>query len=159
MSISIEAGSENGKQRNTKLTAYTATRAIDFGIAFLLFRAGSGHFGNPYFFLRTIYDYQLLSPRIGEGLAAILPSIEIAVAICLVTSLWRTSASLLAAGMLTSFVAVQFVAWIRGLEISCGCFGPSAADTVGPATIARDAIVCGLAWTAYFLNTNRNDLS
>jgi putative oxidoreductase len=152
MSASTEAVIESGPRRQSVKSALGfLCRVIDLGIGFVLLRAALAHLGNPYFFLSSIYDYQLLPPRAGEVVAVVLPHIELTVAVCLVLGWWRHAAALVAGFMLFGFSAIQSVAWARGLEISCGCFGPSSTETVGGWAVLRDVGICATAWLDFAL--------
>jgi len=73
---------------------------------------------NPYFFLATIYDYDIVSIGVGEFIAAILPVTQLILAVCLLLAIWERAAFLLTAVLLSCFAAMQFIAFNRGLQIS-----------------------------------------
>lgn len=89
------------------------------------------HLGNPYFFLGSIYDYRLVNPGIGQLVAMTLPWLELIVAVCLIARLFVDSAHAVALCMFAVFASVQTAAYVRGLGISCGCFGASHETVIG----------------------------
>jgi hypothetical protein len=61
-------------------------------------------------------------------------------------------ARLLVFGMLIVFVTMLISAWARGLDISCGCFGTTSADTRAnyPVLLARNVLLAaGLLFEAW----------
>jgi hypothetical protein len=104
-----------------------------FGIAFLL--SGIPHWGNPYFFLGSVYAYKLVNPGIGQIAAIGMPLIQLTFAVCFLTRTFLDAAHLGTLFLFLCFAAVQSIAWFRGLDISCGCFGPGHDATIGWQTL------------------------
>ena len=50
------------------------------------------HLGNPYFFLGSVYSYRLVGPGIAEIVAMVFPFLEVVLAACLITNLFRGAA-------------------------------------------------------------------
>jgi len=84
---------------------------------------------NPLEFAKIVYRYRLAGPTAALGvvpantLAVVLPWLELATGVLLITGLWRREAAALAGGMLVMFlVAVSYVLW-QGIDVAhCGCF-------------------------------------
>lgn len=135
MSVSIEADTTSGAPSSTLRSdgrvAWWARRIVDAALGFVLVRSALAHLADPYFFLSSVYDYQLTGVQIGEAVALLLPHMELAVGSCLVLGVWRRAAVLVAAAMFITFLALQVSAWSRGLSISCGCFGASGSEQIG----------------------------
>ena len=68
-------------------------------------------------------SYDVLPEDAVQLLAAVLPWIEIGVALLLVLGLFVRFAGLATAGLGLLFIAAMAQAKARGLEIDCGCFG------------------------------------
>lgn len=115
---------------------YYAERAIGLGLSFVLIRSAASHLGQPYYFLSTIYSYQIVGVEAGRLAAAALPAIQIAVAVSLILGLSRRGGYLAVLLLFLSFVAAQSLALYRGLDISCGCFGAGSSLQIGPETLA-----------------------
>ncbi|MBI3839338.1 MAG: hypothetical protein HY288_15575 [Planctomycetia bacterium] len=49
-----------------------------------------------------------------------------------------------------AFVAVQTIAWARGLDISCGCFGATGSEKIGLTTIGLGIALAFSSWTGYW---------
>jgi hypothetical protein len=104
-----------------------------FGIVFLL--SGIPHWGNPYFFLGSVYAYKLVNPGIGQIAAIGMPLIQLTFAVCFLTRTFLDAAHLGTLFLFLCFAAVQSIAWFRGLDISCGCFGPAHDTIIGWQTL------------------------
>jgi uncharacterized membrane protein YphA (DoxX/SURF4 family) len=93
---------------------------------------------------RAVRAYQLLPeslvPLVGRG----LPALEVIVGLLLIVGLGVRVVSVLSALLLAAFIFGISAAWVRGLQIECGCFGGGgslAQDATAkyPWDIARDA--------------------
>jgi hypothetical protein len=128
-----------------KHVSYAASTILGF-----VFVASSvNHFANPYYLLSAVYSYELLGPQTGMALAIVLPYVEFVLAICLIGRFWTGGALLLSSGLLLVFLAAQCSAVARGLNISCGCFGPADTDPIGALSIAGVALLCAGASVGY----------
>jgi len=85
----------------------------------------------------------LLGDRFGPGVAAVLPWVELLVALLLVVW-WSAVPGILAAALLLVFTGVIVRANTRHLP--CACFGGSASDAPpGAGAILRNAVLIALA--------------
>lgn len=98
---------------------------------------------DPALFARSVADYQMLPSFAVSWVAILLPPMEALAGIMLIASRWSREAALTILGLLGVFFVGLTQAFIRNLDISCGCFGGDA-DT-GRAAIAaalgRDALL------------------
>ncbi len=131
----IEPTPPTSKHVGARSILAVVERITALGLALLFLRSAFAHLGNPYYFLSSVYSYQLTSAEVGKWLVLILPFAQMVVAVCLLTRTWTGAAYGLAFLLLVVFAGAQFLALRRGLAISCGCFG--AADTlqVGAQTV------------------------
>jgi len=98
------------------------------GIALLL--SAIPHLGNPYYFLGSVYAYDVVGPGLGQLVAMVLPILQLLLAACLISGLFRSGAHLVVLPILLAFAFLQTSAKLRGLDIPCGCFGPCE-DSIG----------------------------
>ena len=82
---------------------------------------------NPLQFAKIIHHYRILAPEHINLLAIILPWIEIVAGVSLITGYKYRGANLLILSMLIVFIAALSASYVRGLNISCGCFSTSSA--------------------------------
>ena len=84
---------------------------------------------DPALFMDAIRSYQMHLPEILVAwVAIVLPPTEAVVACALVATKRARESAVLVCAMLLVFLFGLTQAWIRGLEISCGCFGPDAGE-------------------------------
>jgi Methylamine utilisation protein MauE len=74
-----------------------------------------------------------------------LPLVELAVAVALVPVASAWAAALAALVLFVAFTAALVVGLLRGAEAPCNCFGASSTRPVGPAALARNVVLIGLA--------------
>jgi hypothetical protein len=119
------------------------------GLVFLL--AGVPHWGNPYFFLGSVYSYKLVEPGFGQMVASALPPVQLILAVMLLLRFLPDAAHLASFFLFACFAAVQTAAFVRGLDISCGCFGPDHESVIGWKTLS-------LVYSLLLLSAGRNFL-
>lgn len=103
----------------------------------------------PYDFLSSVYSYELVGPKLGMLVAMTLPYLELLVGICLVGGIFVGGALLVSAGMAALFTFILSSVLYRGLEISCGCFGPSDTGIITCFTVMRSSIILLFSIIAY----------
>lgn len=74
-------------------------------------------------FSRAIYNYKFLPEIFINGLAIVLPYLELFTGLLLILGIFKRGSSLLIAVMLVVFLIALGQAYARGLDIDCGCFG------------------------------------
>lgn len=118
---------------------------IAIACGLILVRSAVFHLGNPFGFLTTIYTYDLVASEVGVAVALALPAFQLVLGLLLVLVEEHRPIGLLAASILfASFTAIQVTTLYRGLNISCGCFGPSVEDSqIGTGSIAI-AVCCSI---------------
>ncbi len=90
--------------------------------------AAVGKLGNPQFFAMSILEFKLLpAGELGDALAMgatfIVPWCELLCAVLLFLGLWTRAAALISMVLLAAFTAALVSVIVRGLNVSCGCFG------------------------------------
>jgi putative oxidoreductase len=120
-------------------------RALAVVLGGLFFYAGLQKLLNPYEFAEAVLAYQLLPESLVGVAVAVLPWLEIAAGLCLVTGFKRRSGLLLLAGLVAGFLVVILITMARGLTIDCGC-GLFFQRQVGLAAVLEDAVF--LIWAA-----------
>ena len=125
------------KGRNSLSPQYCILSLARLVIGMVFVYAGAMKLCDVASFSRLISRYELL-PDPFVGIAAVgLPAVEAAAGLMLVfTDRVRVAASAISA-MLVAFIVALAQAAVRGLDVSCGCFGGVASSGLGWA-IARD---------------------
>lgn len=96
------------------------------GIIFLY--AGVEKIIAPREFAVAIYNYRLLPDQAINLLALILPWLEVFLAAGLIAGIYVRGASLISALLFMIFALALTVNLVRGLDISCGCFGATSGN-------------------------------
>jgi len=91
--------------------------------------------------LTAIYQYKILSWQASDWLACALPWLEAAAALGLWVRRVRLGAIVLGSALLVLFTAALLSAWIRDLDISCGCFGTGDAGARVRERLLEDVIL------------------
>ena len=107
----------------TTETAGRVQRLLGGLLGMLMLWAAVSKLANPTEFLGSIYAYELPLPRpLMQTVAVVLPWLELLCGLLLVAGLWVETALTVVAALLAVFVLATGQAWMRGLDISCGCF-------------------------------------
>lgn len=117
-------------------------RVLELLCAALFLYAGCTKAWDPASFARSIENYQLLPAWPSALMALYLPWLEMIAAGALIVGKTRQAALSILCGLCLVFVIALSTAWIRGLDIQCGCFGENSSTVV--AALIRAALLGGL---------------
>lgn len=106
---------------------------------------------SPMVFLDDVRSFALLPDPYAGMLAMFLPWLEIFGGLAVITGCLRKGGLLVLNGSLIAFLIAIGIAWFRGTDIRCGCFGDSGAATSNYAElIVRDVVLLTLGlWLAF----------
>jgi Methylamine utilisation protein MauE len=96
---------------------------------------------DPQAFAIAIYYYQLLPDFAINLVALILPMLEMFLALSLVSGIYSRGASLISSLLFLIFATALSINLVRGLDISCGCFGKSSGH-INWLYLIRDLSLC-----------------
>jgi hypothetical protein len=96
---------------------------IQGAVSLFFLYAGISKILDPAAFSLAIERYQLVGPTLSWGVALWLPWLECLAVLCLWIRNWRQAGLVILIGMVLVFQIALLSALIRGLDISCGCFG------------------------------------
>ena len=133
--------------------------ALRFLVGGIFVYAGCEKLIHPARFAEAIAEYQILtSPSFIRLTSFALPSVEI---LCGVGLFYRGTASISAAGiagLLLIFIAAIIFAAVRGLEITCGCFGESALEgNAGFLRLMEDVVLLAITLFLYFAPAEKTE--
>jgi uncharacterized membrane protein YphA (DoxX/SURF4 family) len=94
-------------------------------------------------FALQVDSYQMLAPGYVSFVAHLLPPLELFLGLWLLTGLFARFSSVITTLLIAGFFSLTIRTYARGLEISCGCFGPG--GKLGVGTIFRDGSFLALA--------------
>ena len=124
--------------RKVKLQALTTVRLL---VAATFLYAGFAKAASPAAFSLDILNYRLLPPDASLLTGIYLPWLEICVGLAILGRKLYMGALAIAGILLAVFIAALGSAAIRGLDISCGCFGAHGTAGTYRADIARDILL------------------
>jgi uncharacterized membrane protein YphA (DoxX/SURF4 family) len=107
--------------------------------------AGVSKAGNAALFAAQIAGFRLLPEVLIAPLAVMLPYWEILLGALVIVGLFTRAAAWIAVLLLALFDLAIASAVVRGMSVSCGCFGPNDATVTTWAEVARDAVFVVLA--------------
>lgn len=123
--------------------------SLAFGVLFLW--SGVLKIKDPISFAEAIRNFRIVGDPIAPALAHFLPWLEVFAGLAVMIDRTREGAAALLTLLLLGFTLGIAIAWSRGLEIACGCFG-SEELTNYPVKIAQNlgliAWGAGLWWAA-----------
>jgi uncharacterized membrane protein YphA (DoxX/SURF4 family) len=115
---------------------------LALGVLFLY--AGIEKIIAPQEFAVAIYNYQLLPDRAINLLALVLPWLEVFLAAGLIAGIYVRGASLISALLFLIFAIALTINLVRGLDISCGCFG-AASGNINWLYLVRDTSLLAMS--------------
>jgi uncharacterized membrane protein YphA (DoxX/SURF4 family) len=89
-------------------------------------------------FAMGVDSYQMLPLWAVSPFAHFLPIFELVLGLWLLSGIGLRAGSIVSTLAVLVFIAAMWSAYLRGLTISCGCFGPG--EQVGPLTLIRDGL-------------------
>ncbi len=116
---------------------------VVLGAIFLI--AGASKVGHAAEFAQQIAAFRLLPQPTIAPMALLLPFLEMLLGGYLVIGLFTRVAAWVAAGLLLVFDGAIASAVVRGMTLSCGCFGSNDNTVTTWAEVARDAVFVLLA--------------
>ena len=133
-------------------------RILDFGLAGIFIYAGVVKAIDPVQFASDIDNFKLLPWPVSVALAFYLPWLEILCALGLVFRvLYRGALSILSASIVVFTLGI-IAAKVRGLDISCGCFGHVSQHWSFPSHLATNLALLIALLVLSFKATSRNRL-
>ena len=133
-------------------------RILDFAVAGIFIYAGALKALDPVQFATDIDNYKILPWPVSVALAFYLPWLEIFCALGLVFRfLYRGALSILSASIVV-FTLATIAAKVRGLDITCGCFGHASQHWSFPAHLATNLAILAALLTLGFSSRLRKSL-
>ena len=102
-------------------------------------------------FAMSIDSYRILPLNLVEIAARVIPWMELALGVLLIAGIWLQVSGSIVSLLLLTFFALMVRAYAKGMEISCGCFGPG--EVISWKTLLRDgalvATALAMTWLAF----------
>jgi uncharacterized membrane protein YphA (DoxX/SURF4 family) len=120
--------------------------ALRYLLGFIFIYAAIEKIAVPEEFAKAIMNYRILPLPTVNMMAIVIPWVELLAGLGLIAGVSIRSNALLILSMLLVFFVAIAIALIRGLDISCGCFGTASVSKVGWARLGEDAAMIVGAW-------------
>jgi putative oxidoreductase len=134
----------------TSNLARSVWRIVDFVVGGIFIYAGAIKALDPIGFAGDIDNYKILPWTIGLGLAFYLPWLEIACGLAVVFRRFYFGGLPILISLVSIFIAATVAAKIRGLDITCGCFGHVSQNWSFPGHLALDLAILGALFALSF---------
>jgi uncharacterized membrane protein YphA (DoxX/SURF4 family) len=116
---------------------------VAIGLVFVV--AGLAKIGHATEFAAQIAGFRLLPQPVVAPMALVLPFLELLLGGYLVVGLFTRASAWTAAALFALFDAAIASAVVRGMTVSCGCFGPNDTTVTTWPEVARDAVLVVIA--------------
>jgi hypothetical protein len=149
---------EEGAQRPVRVTSTFIWRIIDLIIAGVFIYAGAIKVLDPVQFANDIDNYKILPWTISAGLAFFLPWLEMFCGLALILRRLYLGGLSILTGLVAVFLVATIAAKVRGLDITCGCFGHASQNWNFPTHLAVDLAILGALLALSFRVASGNRL-
>jgi len=119
---------------------------MTIGLVFVV--AALAKIGDLPWFAQQVHNFHLAPAWAENVLAMSLPWIELLAGLALVLGTQPRAGAALAFVLMFVFTVAVAIAWARGLDFRCGCFGKAGASTIGAAKFFENVgltLLAGLA--------------
>jgi hypothetical protein len=113
------------------------------------------HLTNPYYFLSSVYNYEIVDVLTGQWIAVVLPWLQLFCGALLISGRWVPPGFVTSAGLFAMFSGVQLSALTSELSIDCGCFGPGVQQAVSYWTLGLSSGLFLLALFGFGIHVAR----
>ena len=125
-------------------------RIADVIVGGIFIYAGAIKALDPVRFARDIDNYKILPWTIAAELAFYLPWLEIVCGVALIARRLYLGGLSVLTTLISVFIVATVAAKIRGLDITCGCFGHASKDWSFSAHLLLDLAILGALLALYF---------
>jgi len=125
-------------------------RIVDLVVGGIFIYAGAIKVLDPVQFANDIDNYKILPWSISAGLAFYLPWLEILCGLSLILRFFYRGGLSILTALIVIFIGATIAAKVRGLDITCGCFGHASQHWSFPAHMAVDLAIFGALLALYF---------
>jgi uncharacterized membrane protein YphA (DoxX/SURF4 family) len=154
LNLETLAGASTSNIKHQK--SYILWRILDFVLAGIFIYAGALKAFDPVQFASDIDNYKILPWPVSVALAFYLPWLEIFCALGLVFRfLYRGAVSILMLSIVV-FTLATIAAKVRGLDITCGCFGHASQHWSFPSHLATNLAILAALLVLLFKATSGN---
>ena len=133
-------------------------RIVDVIVGGIFIYAGAIKILDPVQFANDIDNYKILPWTIGVGLAFYLPWLEMFCGLALILRRLYVGGLSILTALVAVFLVATIAAKLRGLDITCGCFGHASQNWSFPTHLALDLAIFGVLLALSFRLVSGNRL-
>jgi uncharacterized membrane protein YphA (DoxX/SURF4 family) len=116
---------------------------LRLGFGLLLIVASIDKIRHPYPFADVVENYHVLGEGLSRWAAVWVPYLEAIVGVLLILGVWLDEAVLMSFFLMGVFFSMVTQAYLRGLDIRCGCFFVEGDSTIGLMKVGENLLfVC-----------------
>ena len=139
--LKVEVSASATTPTITRPTSNVLWRIVDFIVAGIFIYAGALKAFDPVQFASDIDNYKILPWAVSVALAFYLPWLEIFCGLGLVFRFFYRGALSILIVLIVTFTLATIAAKVRGLDITCGCFGHASQHWSFPSHLATNLAV------------------
>src|SRR5713101_3841153 len=133
-------------------------RIVDVIVAGIFIYAGVLKMVDPVQFAHDIDNYKILPWPISVALAFYLPWLEIFCGLALIVRYFYRGALSILMALILVFTLATTAAKVRGLDITCGCFGHASQHWSFPAHLATNLAILVALLTLFFAHAQKRGI-
>jgi putative oxidoreductase len=150
--LNADVAAADTTSNNKHRTSNIIWRIVDFIIAAVFIYAGVLKAIDPAQFAHDINNYRILPWSVSVALAFYLPWLEIFCGLGLVFRVFYRGALSILTALIVVFTFATIAAKVRGLDITCGCFGHASQHWSLPAHLATNLAILAALVLLWFLS-------
>jgi uncharacterized membrane protein YphA (DoxX/SURF4 family) len=100
-------------------------------------------------FVTDIENYRLVTGQLAIVVAYMIPWLEVVAGLCFMLGIMRKGTWLVMLGLVMAFTVSVGSAWLRGLDISCGCLGGTEKISYWRKALEFAVYFAALGWIAW----------
>ncbi|OVE79054.1 hypothetical protein BVY01_03600 [bacterium I07] len=113
---------------------------LRIGFGLMLIAASIDKIRHPMPFAEVVENYRVLGEGLSRWTAVIVPCMELLVGILLLIGVWSDAAITVNVLLMFTFLILVLQAYIRGLDIDCGCFFVEGESKIGILKIIENTL-------------------
>jgi uncharacterized membrane protein YphA (DoxX/SURF4 family) len=154
--LNVEVSADGTASNIKHQTSNILWRIVGLVIAGIFIYAGAIKALDPVQFASDIDNYKILPWPISVALAFYLPWLEIFCGFALIVRLFYRGALSILTVLIVVFTLATTAAKIRGLDITCGCFGHASQNWSFPAHLATNLAILSALLALWFRAVSGN---
>jgi putative oxidoreductase len=155
--LNVEVPATGATSNIEHRTSNILWRVLDFVVAGIFVYAGVIKALDPVQFANDIDNYKLLPWSVSVALAFYLPWLEIFCGFALIVRLLYRGALSLLTLLILVFTLATIAAKVRGLDITCGCFGHASQHWSFPAHLATNVALLAALLALLFRSAGKRE--